>query len=358
MSETVIYQSPAYPLHADALLPALPFAAARQSIIAMAREHALPVAADSASAVTVEVPAFGHYSFTARDGGIAVRISAAMQDRLFMLKEGFALHLEEIREGASAALRWSDAAPAGASGALPPNVRFTTVRAVSPVGPAFLRVEVQGTNLESFRDDAIHFRLLLPPAGCAAPQWPHVAENGATVWPKGDAALHRPVYTTRRIDHDTGVMAFDIFLHEGGRATGWARRARPGDRLAIAGPGGGGIPETSRILLFADETALPAAARILESLPPESEGTAVFLSDKGAACGYPVQAPAGVAVTWQCRGVRPGLAEQALAAHAALPGHYLWFAGEKSEVQTLRGGLKHAKPAAANSYIAAYWSAE
>ncbi|WP_245597321.1 siderophore-interacting protein [Leisingera caerulea] len=352
MNEAAMTIRPAFPLQANAGLPELPFAAVRQAIIAMAQEHELPVIENSAVAVTVEITGFGHYSFAARDGGTAIRVSAAMPDRLHMLKDGIASHLDEIRPGASKALRWPDAA----AGALPPNVHFTTVQSVTPIGNAFLRVQVKSPDLASFQDDAIHFRLLLPPPDCAAPEWPRLSETGATVWPGGEAALHRPVYTTRRISHEAGLMEFDIFLHDGGRATEWARRARPGDRLAIAGPGGGGIPAASNILLYADETALPAAARILESLPQNSAGEAVLLSNEGEGCGYPVTAPEGVTLTWLRREDKHSLADRALAARKHAPGHYLWFACEKAEVQRLRAALRQDKPAPGTSYIAAYWS--
>ncbi len=344
---------PDFPLQADAKLPMLPLVTVRQAIIAMAQEHELPVIEDSASSVTVEVPAFGHYSFTAQGSGIEIRVSAAMPDRLYMLKEGIAGHLDEIEPGASEMLRWSDAATVGA---LPPNVHFTAVQSVTPIGNDFLRVQIRAPDLASFQDDAIHFRLLLPPAGCTAPAWPKVAENGATVWPKGKKALHRPVYTTRWISHEAGLMEFDIFLHDGGRATEWARQARPGDRLAIAGPGGGGVPDTSKILLYADETALPAAARILASLPQDSRGEAVLLSEEGEGCGYPVTAPEGIALTWLRRRDGHSLANRALAARKEFPGHFLWFACEKADVQRLREAVRQDKPAPGQSYIAAYWS--
>ncbi|MGR3759152.1 siderophore-interacting protein [Roseobacteraceae bacterium NS-SX3] len=345
--------NPAFSLHADASLPMLPFAAVRQALIGMAQEHELPVIENSASSAIVEVPAFGHYSFAAEGSGIAIRISAAVPDRLHMLKESFAGHLDEFQPGVSEALRWSDAA---AVGALPPNVHFTAVQSVTPIGSAFLRVRVKMPDLASFQDDAIHFRLLLPPAGCAAPEWPKVAENGATVWPKGEKTLHRPVYTTRWISHEAGLMEFDVFLHDGGRATEWARQAKPGERLAIAGPGGSGIPATSKILLYADETALPAAARILESLPQDGQGEAVLLSKEGEGCGYPVTAPEGVTLTWLRRDGGHSLAGCALAARKEFPSHFLWFACEKSDVQRLREAVRQDKPVPGQTYIAAYWS--
>lgn len=67
-------------------------------------------------------------------------------------------------------------------------------------------------------------------------------------------------------------------------------------------------------------------------------------------------APTGVALTWLRRDGGHSLADRALAARKHVPGHYLWFACEKAEVQRLRAALQQNKPAPGTSYIAAYWS--
>ena len=62
------------------------------------------------------------------------------------------------------------------------------------------------------------------------------------------------------------------------------------------------------------------------------------------------------ALTWLRRDGGHSLADRALAARKHAPGHYLWFACEKAEVQRLRAALQQDKPAPGTSYIAAYWS--
>ncbi|WP_264211206.1 siderophore-interacting protein [Leisingera thetidis] len=344
---------PVFPLESRALLPGMSPAALRRMLLQQAQEHGLPVVEDSPERVTVEVPGFGHYRMAAHGSAAEAGVAAALPDRLFMLQEGLAEHLKTLQPGAAGALQWSGAS---AAGSLPPNVHFTTVRSVTPVGRCFLRVRVQGGDLSGFREDAIHFRLLLPPPGCAEPEWPKLGSNGAAQWPKGDKALHRPVYTTRWICHESAQMEFDIFLHDGGRAAEWARQAAAGDQLAIAGPGGGGIPRASRLLICADETALPAAARILQSLPAGSRGKATLMAAGGADCGYPVAAPEGVEVTWIRREDGGSLAARAVAERERHPGRFLWFGGEKAEAQRVRQAVKAARAEPANSYIAAYWS--
>jgi NADPH-dependent ferric siderophore reductase len=343
---------PEFPLTAETTIPGLAFAAMRMVMLHEAREHDLPVLEDNGSCITLQAH-YGIYNFTEGAGGIGVTVSAAQPDWLYMLKDAFLEHLAHSVPELAKTIRWSDAVMAGS---LPPNFHFVTVQSVKPVGAAFLRVRVRGSDLTSFQEDAIHFRVVLPPAGHGDVEWPYVAENGATVWPKGDKALHRPVYTTRWIDHEAGLMDFDVFLHEGGRVTEWAQNLQPGERVGITGPGGGGVPDTGSILLYADETAFPAAARILEALPADTKGHATFLAEDGAWCAYPVTAPSGVSVTWVSHADGVSLADLALAAWQDLPEHYLWFACEKTDVQRVRAAFKAAGGDASKAYIAAYWS--
>lgn len=352
--------NPSFSLETSALLEGVAYAAIRQLMQAQATEREIPPLRDTAEQIVVELGAFGSFEAAPEGDSTRITLRAALPDRLFVLQDSFIDLLQQQMPELAATLRWSGTAKAGS---LPPNVYATTVLSITQIGRDFLRVKIQGDDLSAFRSDAIHFRLLLPPVGCTDPQWPQLGENGATIWPKGDKALHRPVYTTRRICHDSNQMEFDIFVHEGGRATNWAQQASPGDQLVIIGPGGGGIPDTRQILIYADETALPAAARILETLPDDSQGQALLLAAGGADCGYPVTAPAGIALRWVDRNTttddRP-LAAAALAERPDHANHYLWFASEKSETKQVREAFKPAKAKskadAETSYIAAYWS--
>ncbi|MFW8637363.1 SIP domain-containing protein [Cribrihabitans pelagius] len=70
---------------------------------------------------------------------------------------------------------------------------------------------------------------------------------------------------------------------------------------------------------------------------------------------YPVTAPEGIALTWLRRRDGHGLADRALAARKEFPGHFLWFACEKADVQRPREAVRQDKPAPGQNYIAAYW---
>lgn len=348
---------PEFPFSAKTEVEGLAFAAMRMVMLHEAKEHELPVLENSKDRVTIQL-SHGLYSFGATETGISIDVSATKVDWLHTLKDSLLEHLEHSVPDAARGIRWSDSQDAGQNaGALPPNFHFVTVQSVEPLGPCFLRLRVKGKDLTSFQEDAIHFRVILPPAGLTDVEWPYLAENGATVWPKGEKALHRPVYTTRWIDHATGLMDFDVFIHEGGRITEWARQVSIGDRVGVTGPGGGGIPKTDQITLFADETGFPAAARVLESLPPSATGMATFLADDPTVCEYPIAAPKGIAMTWLSRNQSDSLGQAALAGLETFKDGFFWMAGEKADVQKVRAAFKEADHDPNRAYIAAYWTA-
>ncbi|MEM1034764.1 MAG: siderophore-interacting protein [Myxococcota bacterium] len=237
----------------------------------------------------------------------------------------------------------TDRRPTGRDGdrPLPANFRFVRVRSVVPVGRAFLRVTFEGNDLSNHGDRAIHFRLVLPPPGTAEPVWPTVGATGGIAWPEGSAAPHRPVYSARRVDHADHTLDMDVFLHDGGRTTAWAQalqRDEPGARrrVGIVGPAGGGLLQTDRALIASDETGFPAAARLLENLPPSATGTVLLESEHGAACAYPIDTPAGFSTKWLHRARGERLDEATI---AALPEHddaTVWFAGERQQATRVR----------------------
>ncbi|MGM0825204.1 MAG: siderophore-interacting protein [Pseudomonadota bacterium] len=85
-------------------------------------------------------------------------------------------------------------------------------------------------------------------------------------------------YTIRALRPEQAEVDMEFVLHgDNGPASRWAMRARPGDRLAMTAPAANAEgpklgyewkpPQgVRRILIIADETALPAAAGILETL--------------------------------------------------------------------------------------------
>lgn len=337
---------------AEARFPSLPLGALRQAVLADAVERGMGVLEDCDARLSIQAGS-GVLTFEVAENGVVIRIAAPRPERLQALRDLLMTRMTTLAPAATATARWSDAPRVDAR---PPNLRQAKAVSIDAVGPSFLRVRLALPDLDNFGDDSIHFRLLLPPEG-VDPEWPRLAENGSTVWPKGERTLHRPAYTIRWMDVQAGLLDFDIFIHEGGRATEWARQLKGGDQVTFTGPGGGGIPQAAKILLYADETGFPAAARILEALPARAEGKAVFLADPGKGGGYPVDCPApGVSLRWTERGQGATLTALALADQQAYPDHFLWFASEKSEVQPVRAAYRAARRDPAKAYMAGYWT--
>jgi NADPH-dependent ferric siderophore reductase len=66
------------------------------------------------------------------------------------------------------------------------------------------------------------------------------------------------------------TLDVEVVVHDGGALAAWATAARPGDRVAVSGPGRGYTidPGATDYLLAGDETAIPAISQLLERLPP------------------------------------------------------------------------------------------
>ncbi|CAL9327385.1 putative protein [Nocardiopsis dassonvillei] len=97
-------------------------------------------------------------------------------------------------------------------------------------------------------------------------------------------------------------------VHHGdtGLAGVWAARARPGDEICLAGPGGGYAPdpEAERHLLVGDESALPAIAAALEHLAADAVAD-VFVELAGPEEDYPLDTAATAHITRLYRGGSP-----------------------------------------------------
>ncbi len=241
-------------------------------------------------------------------------------------------------------------------GMLAPNLRLVEIVSVTPISPGFRRVRVAG-DVARFAGPGLHLRLLLPPEG-RAPLWPRIDATGRTRWPEGEAKLHCPAYTLRRLDAAAGWLEFDLFRHEGGQATGWCDRVQPGTRVGLIGPGGGGVPEAGWVALFGDETALPAIARILETLPTTTRGAATIRIANPADCQALVR-PAGVTLNWMTRGDRGGLLEalDRLTLPPPEASRFVWFAAEEAEASAARARMRARGLARGEMLAAGYWSA-
>jgi NADPH-dependent ferric siderophore reductase len=172
-------------------------------------------------------------------------------------------------------------------------------------------------------------------------------------------------YTVRRWDVERRELSLDFVLHgddstSEGIAGPWAARASAGDELWFSGPGGGYAPEPTSDwhLLAGDESALPAIAASLESMPADAIGVA-FVEVADASEEQPVAGPAGVELVWLHRdGRRVGelLVERLSGATFRAGRPQVFVHGEAGFVKELRTHLRVKRDVGRDQLsISGYW---
>ncbi|MFF8658275.1 siderophore-interacting protein [Streptomyces huasconensis] len=224
--------------------------------------------------------------------------------------------------------------------------------------PAMIRVAFGGPDLRRMasggRDQRI--KIFLPHPGQDAPAMPATDTGDASDWYAAWCALDPSVrgimrtYTTRELRRDPDELIVDFAVHGAapspadGPATSWARTARPGARIGVLAP----VEEenaaydfrppqdTDWLLLAADESALPAVAAILETLPPALP-TRVWIEVHDLADRQPLPTKADAEIHWL---TREGTTPDAIRGTTLPEGTpYAWVAGESSTVKAVRRHL-------------------
>lgn len=243
----------------------------------------------------------------------------------------------------------------------PIGVREAEVVRTVMVGAGLLRVTLGGKGTEGFEAHAPdeHVKLLFPDSDGTL----RLPEPNGTMLRWAGSVLRSRQYTVRRYDPVSGEIDIDIALHDGGLASDWAREARPGAVMHLAGPPGGLIVPHSydRYLLAGDITALPAIARRLEELPRSAKGWA-FVEVPDAAERIELSAPEGVEVRWLHRDDRSAAADEAFVravTSVAVPEGervYVWVAGEAGQIKPLRRWVRdELRLGKADHDITGYW---
>jgi NADPH-dependent ferric siderophore reductase len=220
------------------------------------------------------------------------------------------------------------------------------VTRVEQLTPHMVRVAVGGPGLAAvtageFTDHYV--KLLFPPAGVTYPEPFDVATIRQTR-PREEWPVVR-TYTVRRWLPEVPEMWLDFVVHgDAGIAGPWAATAKPGDPVRFNGPGGGYAPDAGADwhLLAGDESALPAIAAALESMP-EGARVEAFIEVSDAAEEQPLTTTANTRVTWLHRGGRPvGDALVCAVRGLAFPDGrvHAFVHGEATFVKALRGHLR------------------
>lgn len=240
----------------------------------------------------------------------------------------------------------------------PPRFRVVAVESVEPLTPHMVRVWVGGPELEGLTVDqpAASVRVLLPD------------DDGELVMPTWDgneflrADGTRPAirtFTPRHLAPEGPSLAVDVVLHEGGRASAWARTAEPGDPVAVSGTGRGfdPDPEVGAFLLAGDETALPAIAQLLEAIRPEAR-LAVHVEISRPEARMELPRHPGATTSWHVRSPSSPAGEELVAAVSAVPSlddTHVWAAGEAAAVQRLRTLLADRDVPRSRTTVRGYW---
>ncbi|MFI1754346.1 siderophore-interacting protein [Streptomyces sp. NPDC020571] len=256
--------------------------------------------------------------------------------------------------------------------------RFFSLQVVRTrrLGPSLARVTFAGPDLRAFHSDGLDqsLSLFLPHPGQAEPAVPvelgwgsprsSAAESGGGWWqgwrelPDDVRAVMRS-YTLRALRRDadghTAEVDIDFVLHgvepgsgiDAGPAARWAAGAAPGDRVLVLGPAIADNrairfrpPEdTDLVVVWGDETAVPAACAIVEALPAGTRAR-VWLEVPHAEDVQDLRTAADAEVTWLVRGTGGGRgAALATLRDAGFPPAerpYVWIAGESGCVKELR----------------------
>ncbi|MEU0117382.1 siderophore-interacting protein [Streptomyces bobili] len=215
------------------------------------------------------------------------------------------------------------------------------------LGPSLVRVSFAGEDLRHFLSDGCDqsLSLFLPHPGQDAPAVPVELGDG---WWQGWRELPDDVravmrsYTLRELRRDPDEVDIDFVLHTpAGPASAWADRARAGDRVFLLGPAVADNRairfrpprDTDLVLLWGDETALPAIASILESLPV-GQRVRAWLEVHDPENAQDLVTAADAEITWLTEGVSLDALRGAELPPADRP--YAWIAGESGSVKALR----------------------
>ncbi|HLT98230.1 MAG TPA: siderophore-interacting protein [Burkholderiaceae bacterium] len=297
--------------------------------------------------------------FHADGDTLSVQVQAPTQETLFDARMMIHHHLAEFAACEPEFIRWEGDSPQFER---PPAFRILTVVSAQQVSPHLRRIRFHSENLARYQsDEDFHCKLLIPRPGNADPEWPTMGTDGLPRLPSGDKQLDMRTYTIRRIDASASWLEIDFVLHEdAGPGSAWAVQAQAGQQIGISGPGGRTARPAEWMLLAADETGLPAVARILEGLSAGTRGK-VILEVQAASDAIPLNVPEGMDLSWIYRNeATPGTGRQLVDAIRActIPegDRFVWVAGEFSMVQEVRTWLRQdCGLTGKEQLVVAYW---
>ena len=266
----------------------------------------------------------------------------------------FAAHVREFAHPAVPDIHWAGMEERQ----LFADFRELSVLSTTDLTPHMRRVTLVGEDLERFAtNENLHVRLYFPKPG-TEPQWPLRGADGLSQPVDPDRSPDMRKYTIRRIDLAAGQVDIDFVLHaDAGPGSAWAERAKAGDRLGMAGPGGRGVKKADWYLLAGDETALPAIARVLEGLPTDASGR-VIIEVESKDDKIELEHPGGMTIEWLHRSETGSSLDAAVCA-VEVPRYgsrFCWAGAEFETIQHIRRHWRDACSLSKEEQLAvAYW---
>ena len=144
------------------------------------------------------------------------------------------------------------------------KVRLTQVAAINKLSHHLQRIVLEGPDLADFPtdQDGAHVKVLLP---CPGDTMPNLDIHATT-----NAAVKRS-YTIRSFNADKKQLVIDFVINRHkGPATDWAKQAKVGDYLGIAGPGALKLThfDADNYLLIGDITSVNAVNGYIKHITP------------------------------------------------------------------------------------------
>jgi NADPH-dependent ferric siderophore reductase len=242
----------------------------------------------------------------------------------------------------------------------PPAFEQVTVVSRDELSPRMLRLTFEG---ESLRDvevtqpgTSIRFVVPWPGSELELPEW----QGNEFLLSDGSRPALR-TFTPLRPDRERGRVDLEIVRHPGGAVSQWAEQAGVGAAAGVSGPGAGyDFPdEAETLIVFGDETAMPAITQLIE-MAPAGLRLDIHVETVFEAARLDLGSRDGDWVTWytSAPGTTPGrrLAEHATALDELPPGTFVWAAGEASAMQAIRNHVfKTLGAARERATVRGYW---
>ncbi|WP_394189550.1 siderophore-interacting protein [Pseudoalteromonas atlantica] len=151
------------------------------------------------------------------------------------------------------------------------KIRRAHVISTTQIAPHLMRIVVGSEEFEDFPRDqqGAYVKVLFP----------HEGQTDVELDLKADKPAVRRSYTIREIDSQSGAISLDFVINQhSGIATNWAKRAKVGDNIGIAGPGPKKLSDFSQsdYLMLGDLTSVNAINGYLQKLPASATVNAII----------------------------------------------------------------------------------